>query len=395
MMLSEMRSRGLTVKSVQEFNRRVILRLIYEKKLCSRTEIVESSRLDASTVTRVVQQLVDDGFVEESILQKGENQRGRRSIGLRIAADPHRVLVVRLQRLNFQVAMLDLRGSILKSAEVQIKPISKAENIFEQIVESLNSFLDLCKENLLGIGVTLPGPFLEDSERIALITETTDWRQFDLIQRLRVHYQQIPVYSKHDAKAAALAVWISQGLDSNSKVTLYLSAGQGIGSGLVLDGEVFRGSLGTAGEIGHTSIDLNGPLCKCGNRGCLEIYSSSLALLRNLEVNWQEISSRSISFEEVVVAYQEQQPVVVKEVELVAKYLAQGLINCINLINPDLIVIGDEYARFGESFLNIIKSYLQTSTLPSVFKNINFQLAPQTDLVINGSFHHVIQSELL
>jgi predicted NBD/HSP70 family sugar kinase len=395
MMLSEMRSRGLTVKSVQEFNRRVILRLIYEKKLCSRTEIVESSSLDASTVTRVVQQLVDDGFVEESILQKGENQRGRRSIGLRIAADPHRVLVVRLQRLNFQVAMLDLRGSILKSAEVQIKPISTAENIFEQIVESLNSFLDLCKENLLGIGVTLPGPFLEDSERIALITETTDWRQFDLIQRLRVHYQQIPVYSKHDAKAAALAVWISQGLDSNSKVTLYLSAGQGIGSGLVLSGEVFRGSLGTAGEIGHTSIDLNGPLCKCGNRGCLEIYSSSLALLRNLEVNWQEISSRSISFEEVVVAYHEQQPVVEKEVELVAKYLAQGLINCINLINPDLIVIGDEYARFGERFLNIIKSHLQTSTLPSVFKNINFQLAPQTDLVINGSFHHVIQSELL
>ena len=395
MMLSEMRSRGLTVKSVQEFNRRVILRLIYEKKLCSRTEIVESSKLDASTVTRVVQQLVDDGFVEESILQKGENQRGRRSIGLRIAADPHRVLVVRLQRLNFQVAMLDLRGSVLKAAEIQIKPISTAENIFEQIVESLNSFLDLCKENLLGIGVTLPGPFLEDSERIALITETTDWHQFDLIQRLRVHYQQIPVYSKHDAKAAALAVWISQGLDSNSKVTLYLSAGQGIGSGLVLNGEVFRGSLGTAGEIGHTSIDLNGPLCKCGNRGCLEIYSSSLALLRNLEANWQEISSRSISFEEVVVAYQEQQPVVVKEVKLVAKYLAQGLINCINLINPDLIVIGDEYARFGECFLNTIKSYLQTSTLPSVFKNINFQLAPQTDLVINGSFHHVIQSELL
>jgi len=70
MMLSEMRSRGLTVKSVQEFNRRVILRLIYEKKLCSRTEIVESSRLDASTVTRVVQQLVDDGFVKKAYFRK-------------------------------------------------------------------------------------------------------------------------------------------------------------------------------------------------------------------------------------------------------------------------------------------------------------------------------------
>ena len=395
MAVNEMRSRGFTVKSVQEYNRRVILRLIYERRLCSRSEIVQSSGLDASTVTRVVQQLVDEGFVEESILQKEENQRGRRSIGLRIAADPHRVLVVRLQRLNFRVALMDLRGSVLKSNEIQVKPVNTAESIFEQIVESLNTFLELCKENLLGIGVTLPGPFLEDSERIVLITESTDWHQFDLIQQLRSHYEKIPVYSKHDAKAAALAVWISQGLDSNSKVTLYLSAGQGIGAGIVLNGEVFRGSLGTAGEIGHTSIDLNGPLCKCGNRGCLEIYSSSLALLRNLVEHWYKISSKPISFEEVVVAYREQHPLVVKEVALVAKYLAKGLVNSINLINPDLIVIGDEYARFGEHFVESIKCYVQNNVLPSVFKNIKFQLAPQKDLVISGSFHHVIQSELL
>mgnify|MGYP001300265620 FL=1 len=141
MAVNEMRSRGFTVKSVQEYNRRVILRLIYERRLCSRSEIVQSSGLDASTVTRVVQQLVDEGVVEESILQKEENQRGRRSIGLRIAADPHRVLVVRLQRLNFRVALMDLRGSVLKSNEIQVKPVNTAESIFEQIVESLNTFL--------------------------------------------------------------------------------------------------------------------------------------------------------------------------------------------------------------------------------------------------------------
>ena len=393
--MNDLRFRGLTSKSVQEFNRRVILRLIYERRLCSRSEIVQSSGLDASTVTRVVQQLVDDRIVEESILQKIENQRGRRSIGLRMAADPHRVLVVRLQRLNFNVAMLDLTGSTLKSIEIPVKSISTAENIFDHIVESLDSFLDLCKDNLVGIGVTLPGPFLEESEQIVLITESPDWHQFDLIQRLREHYKNIPVYSKHDAKAAALAVWISQGLDSESKVTLYLSAGQGIGSGLVLNGDVFRGSLGTAGEIGHTSIDLNGPLCRCGNNGCLELYTSSLVLLRNLGEEWQNISSEPISFEEVVVAYENRHPPVVKEVLRVAEYLAQGLVNSINLMNPDLIVIGDEYTKFGESFLESIKIHIQKKILSSVFKNINFQLAPQTDLVIGGSFHHVIQNELL
>ena len=393
--MNDFRFRGLTAKSVQEINRGVILRMIYERRLCSRSEIAQGSGLDASTVTRVVQQLVDDRIVEESILQKVENQRGRRSIGLKMAADPHRVLVVRLQRLNFKVAMLDLTGSILKSIEIPVNSVSTAENIFDHIVESLNSFLGLCKENLVGIGITLPGPFLEDSERIVLITESPDWHQFDLIKRLREHYKNIPIYSKHDAKAAALAVWISQGLDSESKVTLYLSAGQGIGSGLVFSGNVFKGSLGTAGEIGHTSVDLNGPLCRCGNNGCLELYTSSLALLRNLGKDWQNISSQPISFEEVVVAYKKRNPSVLKEVSRVAQYLAQGLVNSINLMNPDLIVLGDEYSKFGDSFLENIKIHIQKKILPSVFKNINFQLAPQTDLVIGGSFHHVIQNEML
>ena len=78
-----------------------------------------------------------------------------------------------------------------------------------------------------------------------------------------------------------------------------------------------------------------------------------------------------------------------------AEYLAQGLVNSINLMNPDLIVIGDEYTKFGGSFLESIKIHIQKKILSSVFKNINFQLAPQTDLVIGGSFHHVIQNELL
>ena len=176
---------------------------------------------------------------------------------------------------------------------------------------------------------------------------------------------------------------------------LYLSAGQGIGAGLVINGEVFRGSLGTAGEIGHTSIKNDGPKCYCGNYGCLEIYCSRLTLFRNLKANSRHSLPYPLNFDDVVEAYQMGDKEVMKEVDQMANYLAQGLVNCINLMNPDLIVLGDEYSRFGEPFLEIISEKVKKRLLKNVYENIRFQLVQQKDdLVLSGSYHHVLQNVL-
>jgi len=385
-------STGLTQKNVQEHNLLTILREIYETGLSSRVEIADKVRLDQATVTRAVQKLVEKGIIFESILSKQEGQRGRRSIGLQLSTNLYRFVIVRLQRLSFKVALIDLTGNILKETEHAIDALQKPVHIFDMIVQETEKNFADCSEAILGMGLTLPGPYLEQSERILLMTGGPDWQEFDLVHRLREHFSNIPLYSKHDAKAAALSVWKTQGVLEDSKVMLYLSAGQGIGAGLVINGEVFTGSQGIAGEIGHTSIKKDGPQCYCGNYGCLEIYCSRLTLFRNLKANSRHSLPSPLNIDDVVQAYQIGDKEVVKEVNQMANYLAQGLINFINLVNPDLIVLGDEYSLFGEPFLKIISEKVKECSLKNIFENIKFQLVQRTDdLVINGSYHHVLQ----
>ena len=385
-------STGLTQKNVQEHNLSTILRGIYETGLSSRVEIADKVGLDQATVTRAVQKLVEKGIVFESILRKQKGQRGRRSIGLQLSTNLYRFVIVRLQRLSFKVALIDLTGNILEETEHAIDALQKPVHIFDMIVQETEKIFADCSEAILGMGLTLPGPYLEQSERILLMTGGPDWQEFDLVYRLREHFSNIPLYSKHDAKAAALSVWKTQGVLEDSKVMLYLSAGQGIGAGLVINGEVFRGSQGTAVEIGHTSIKQDGPKCYCGNYGCLEIYCSRLTLFRNLKANSRHSLPSPFNIDDVVQAYQIGDKEVVKEVNQMANYLAQGLINLINLVNPDMIVLGDEYSRFGEPFLKTISEKVKECLLKNIFENIKFQLVQRTDdLVISGSYHHVLQ----
>ena len=133
------KSQGLTLKNVQEHNRSAILREVYERGLCSRTEIGDKVGLDQATITRAVQRLVDEDLLVESIMGKEKGQRGRRSIGLQLSPNLYRIVAVRLQRLSFKVALWDLTGTSLKVVEKSINPSEKPFGVFDQIVKIFNA----------------------------------------------------------------------------------------------------------------------------------------------------------------------------------------------------------------------------------------------------------------
>ncbi|MDH3664154.1 MAG: ROK family protein, partial [Alphaproteobacteria bacterium] len=293
---------------------------------------------------------------------------------------------------NLAVEMLDEAGGRITKGQ------SPAQ-IFDQIATCVDRYTAQQPE-IDGIGIAVPGPFLESDERVILMTESPDWQAFDLVRALREHCSAIPVYPIHDAKAAALTVWRAQAKPSNAKVLLYISAGQGIGSALVVNGEVYRGSLGLAGELGHTSIDVNGPRCKCGNHGCLELFTSRIVLLREVheyaDGNPETTLTPEASFADVVAAYHAGDMLAVAEVDRVAHYLAQGITNCINFANPDIVVIGDEYAAFGSPFCAAIAKYVKASLLPSIYQSIRLELSRiEGDLVLKGAFLDVLSQTYL
>ena len=389
--------KGLSIGGVQGFNRRVILSAMQELGPCSRKDISVATGLDQATVTRAIGVLIEDGIVEEVGLVK--SGRGRRSINLNFACSGRSIICVRLQRRSFSVGLYSLSGATLDETEGQIKKDQAPSQTFGQIAECVDRHTDR-HPRIDGMGVAVPGPFLERDERVILMTESPDWQAFDLVRALRERYGTIPVYSIHDAKAAALTVWREQAKPSGAKVLLYISAGQGIGSALVANGEVYRGSLGLAGELGHTSIDVNGPRCKCGNHGCLELFTSRIALLRDVrefaDGNPETTLTSEANFADVVVAYHAGDSLAVAEVERVARCLAQGITNCINFVNPDIVVIGDEYAAFGPPFRAAIAKYVKASLLPSIFQSIRLELTQiGGDLVLKGTYLDVLAQTFL
>ena len=399
--------KGLSIGGVQGFNRRVILSAMLEFGPCSRKEISVATGLDQATVTRAIALLIEEGIVEEVGLVKGG--RGRRSINLSFARSGRSIVCVRLQRRSFSVGLYNLAGETLDETEGGITKGQTSARTFEQITACVDRHtarhaqvdgVGVDGVGVDGMGVAVPGPFLERDERVILMTESPDWQAFDLVRALRDRYGTIPVYSIHDAKAAALTVWRTQAKPSGANVLLYISAGQGIGSALVVNGEVYRGSLGLAGELGHTSIDVNGPRCKCGNHGCLELFTSRIALLREVrefaDGNQETTLTSEARFADVVAAYHAGDSLAVAEVDRVARYLAQGITNCINFVNPDMVVIGDEYADFGTSFRSAIAKYVKASLLPSVYQSIRLELSKtEGDLVLKGAYLDVLSQTYL
>ncbi|MEP1209045.1 MAG: ROK family transcriptional regulator [Rhizobiaceae bacterium] len=385
--------KGLSIEGVQGHNRQVILRALHDLGTCSRKDISVVSGLDQATVTRAIGPLLENGVVEEVGLVKGA--RGRRSINLDFSATGRHILCLRLQRRSFSTAAFNLRGEPVGSEEFPIPRGQSAAETFTNITQAMERWTSDLRQ-IDGIGVAVPGPFLERDERIILITESPEWQGFDLIPELRSRFPGISLHSTHDAKAAALTEWRHTARTSGAKVLLYVSAGQGIGSALVVGGEVYRGALGLAGEMGHMSIKVDGPLCKCGNTGCLELFASRIALLRAIRERATGRLTMDATFPEVVDAYADDDPVAKEEVNKVARYLAQGITNCINFANPDLIVIGDEYALLGEPFLNAIKAHIEKAVLPSVYSSVRIELSGLTeDTVLKGAFLDVFSQTYL
>lgn len=380
--------KGLSIEGVQGHNRQVILKALHDLGTGSRKDISDVSGLDQATVTRAIVPLIENGIVEEVGLVKGG--RGRRSINLDFSSSGRHVLCLRLQRRSFSIAVFNLRGDPVDFKEFPISRGQSATKIFATISREMQSQISE-RDQIDGIGIAVPGPFLERDERVILITESPEWQGFDLIPQLRSRFPGIPVFSTHDAKAAALTEWQHAARGTGTKVLLYVSAGQGIGSALVVGGEVYRGALGLAGELGHMSIDIEGPVCNCGNSGCLELFASRIALLRAIRERAAKAKDTMLKenagFSEVVDAYVDGSALVVEEVEKVARYLAQGITNCINFVNPDLVVIGDEYALLGEPFLNAVKARIEQIVLPSVYSAVQIELSTLTeDTVLKGTF---------
>lgn len=263
---------------VKELNKAVILNIIWRHAPISRAEMARISGLTRGTVSSLVDELIHDSFVKE--IGTGTSAMGRKPIMLQLNAGAGVIVGVDLGVNYILIILADLRAQVLARKRLSISPEMGEKRILEKMLDGISDILAAAPSTprgLLGIGAGVPG-LVEMEHGVLKFAPNLRWKNVPLKDLLQERFDA-PVYVDNEANVGALGEkWFGAG--QGIRHMIYLSVGVGLGAGIVVNGELYRGATGYAGELGHLTILPDGPVCGCGNRGCWETLASELATLR-------------------------------------------------------------------------------------------------------------------
>ena len=275
------------------------------------------------------------------------------------------VLGVDIGGTKIAVGIVDRAGKILAQGRTPMVPNGTPEAALNAVVSAIDSILSSGTE-VEGIGICAPGPLDPESGIVLNPPNLPCWRNFPLAEKIRAKYK-VPVNVDNDANAAALAetLW---GAAQGFRYVFYATIGTGIGTGIVLDGAIYHGKTGSAGEGGHVSIDYRGPVCGCGKRGCIEILAAGPAIgararakiavepLRGKTiVDLAKGNVSAITSQHVGEAFESGDPLAREVLEETVHLLTIWLGNIVDLLDPDVIVVGGGVAAMLRTFFEEIK----------------------------------------
>lgn len=338
-----------------------VLHLLWRERRISRAELARRTDLSRSTVSELIDVLMDHRLVRESGI--GESHGGRRPIILEFIDDAWFILGVDIGAAHVSVCLTDLRCQ--QRAWVSAgHPVRDDPDGTRALVASLcDQVLAEVKDSsarLVGIGVGVPSPV--DPRRPDTLSELVlpAWHGVGVKASLEARYR-VPVLVDNDANLGALAesFW---GRSKGVSESCFVKVATGIGSGHIIRGQIYRGASGVAGEIGHMTIDEHGERCLCGLRGCLVTSVGSAALLSRARAKGAAPSvTASISaLEDAAIAGDAHAIAVIEEA---ADHLGNALANVINLLNPAVVAVGGSIARVGPAFFGPLRAAVRNRTL--------------------------------
>lgn len=370
-----------------------VLRLIWQEREISRAEIARRAGLSRSTVSEVVDGLLPTGLVIEA--GPGESIGGRRPIILSFQDDACCILGVEMGASHVAVALTDLRGRVTSWEQrphaVRTDPVSTRALIVEMCDQALKGARGASKR-LVGIGVAVPSP-VDPSHPFALSEVVLpDWGGHSGLEMLGKRFG-VPVMVDNDANLGALAEqWWGAGRDIRDFA--YVKVGTGVGSGHVIGGELYRGSTGFAGEIGHLSIAPEGETCVCGLRGCLALFVGSPALVKRANALLSGAPESRLARGPVTIGAIEDaalagDALAMRVAREAAEYLGIAVSGMLNLMNPRVVIVGGGITMLGARFLEPLRETVRSRTRVSSSAGSSIvmsELGPQSVAVGAASF---------
>lgn len=342
---------------IKESNMKMVFGLIHKHDVISRADIKKITSLSATTVSSLVEELIGENFVLECGM-KETNTSGRKAIMLKINSEGGYFIGLDVRKNHIFAQMCGLDFSIKDSVDVSVK---KGESLVSGILHAAEHLGR--GKRVLGITIGLPGVIDPKTNAVVSSTVLATEDVKDIYLVLKEAMPDVNIYIKNNSGLVALCEREFGGYaEINNLISIDID--DGVGAGVLIDGVIYDGN-GFAGEFGHISVDLNGKQCSCGNYGCLELYASVPQILEHTQTNTLcELKEKLDQNDEVAQ----------KGLSDVSRALAFGINNIVNLLDPELIVIGGDAPLLGERFLEMIKGvFAQISLIqdtPIVLSNL-------------------------
>ena len=368
---------GINSEIQQKINRALVIDLLRKEGVCSRAKLAGTSKLRRTTITKIINDFIGCGLVIETGILSGE--KNRRSIGIKLNGEQFRVLGVMLTRETYYLLTMGLSGEVFDIKQYPIREDENVQKIIAGMKKSIHKIVENTEEfETLAIGFAMPGPYKRDQGDLVFVSNLSGWDGIHIYRELQEAFS-IPVLIENDANAGAFALLWDEKEKTQNKNLIYIVAGQGIGCGVVVNGEILTGEIGLAGEIGHTSINFEGPRCECGNIGCLETYCSTIAVGKKIRecIKRKEktVLTERFTWADFVRAVNEGDAVACREYRLACRYLAVGVVNVINQLNPGVVVIGDQLAQVAPDLMRqIITDHVNETIRPLVLEGLKIEI---------------------
>ena len=334
-------------EGVRDINRRVVLNLIRTRQPISRADLARVSGLQRSTISLIVEDLIEGHWVLEGAT--GRLPRDRRPTFLRLNDD--RIIIgVDIRPLQITVALADVNG---KFTSQEVMPTAAdPKTAIDGVIERIQRFLRSSGgKKIEGIGISLPGRVEPGSGRL-VFAPNLKWTDFDIAEAVQ-NATGFDVEMENAANACVLAaVWFDH-FESRNLVVVTVS--EGIGAGILVNGRLARGFSGMAGEFGHVPLDPDGPLCSCGSHGCWEVFGSNRAALRYYS------ESTTLKFQDLLSLADQGDPRAQKALETMAHFLGRrGMRMIVAGLDPEQILIIGDLTRSWHRFGPIIQAEVQS-----------------------------------
>lgn len=375
---------------LKKINRMALVRLVRARPGLSRAELAAETGLTKSTVSLLVQELIDEGWLrEEEVLVTGAI--GRRPTPLRIDGRSLTLLGAELAVGNLCVLAMSLDGEVLQRQEHRLTGKEKPLEVMVTLADLIAGMAERLQaegRSLLGLGLALPGA-VQASDGSLVVAPNLGWRNVPVQAELQRELaerglQDLPLHVQNDCDVAALGE-VEFGSCEIADPLLFIGMGVGVGAGVVVGERLLLGRRGFAGEVGHIQLQADGPLCSCGRRGCAEVFFGLQSLATSLSCSIPELFERARNAE----------PETVKALQAAGQRLGVLMHNLWTTLDPAVIVLGGSACELGPAFLNAARRSFDVQAQAAGFELPQIQAARFGALAVPAGAAALVLHKLL